>query len=103
MASWVGFVSVPQSSFGHVLRPLSLRDLSFLSSMQSSKARPVPRAPAMVETAWYFRIEMPSGRRAERMPKSAVRRCCNGGPERIRTDDIQLAKLALYQLSYRPT
>jgi hypothetical protein len=27
----------------------------------------------------------------------------NGGPERVRTDDIQLAKLALYQLSYRPT
>jgi hypothetical protein len=27
----------------------------------------------------------------------------NGGPERDRTDDIQLAKLALYQLSYGPT
>jgi hypothetical protein len=26
-----------------------------------------------------------------------------GGPERDRTDDIQLAKLALYQLSYGPT
>jgi hypothetical protein len=28
---------------------------------------------------------------------------CSGGADRSRTDDIQLAKLALYQLSYSPT
>jgi hypothetical protein len=34
--------------------------------------------------------------------RSAQRRCAGGGGERIRTDDLLLAKQALSQLSYTP-
>ena len=97
----------------HALHSLVTQN-SGLSSERSSdvesRSRSRPRAgePDRAKTSWsmlslpfVFGCQSASSRASSRAPGREVPER-PGGADRSRTDDIQLAKLALYQLSYSP-
>ena len=83
--------------------PCALRSLVTSSSLRPRGLRYGTEAKPLIRFRFSLHFSMSVERplQLQRDPQFDVI-ACGGGADRNRTDDIQLAKLALYQLSYGP-